>query len=346
MKKFVALVLVVSLVGLGVAGTIEAPFTLLFGWISFLWRVLPKVTVDEPSVGVGCAALVLFAAGVHWAGRSWQRRQIDPAGPSRKWKLRWSLAMVGGVCVLFVAGICLVGIAHQGIWLFASGRPLVKEVPELRYGGGRAVTQNHLKQIALGLIKYQDDFNGKVPPALDFGPSGTMRHSWETRTLPLVGFYSREIDLEQPWNAPVNQKYFKCVIPVFINPELSVDSFVDAEGYGLNHYSANVHVLARGPNLKWPEISKGASQTILIGEVNAEFKPWGQPGNLRDPARGINRSPHGFGGPPGSGGAQFSMADGSVRFVSDKVSPEILRAMSTLHGSERPDDLDGLAPGK
>src|SRR5690349_15388520 len=57
--------------------------------------------------------------------------------------------------------------------------------------------------------------------------------------------------------------------------------------------------------------------TLLIGEVNAQFKPWGHPVNWRDPTAGINSSQHGFGGPPGSGGANFVMADASIRFLSD-----------------------------
>ena len=68
--------------------------------------------------------------------------------------------------------------------------------------------------------------------------------------------------------------------------------------------------------------------------MNAEFRPWGHPANWRDPSDGINKSPDGFGGPRGSGGAQFVMADGSVRFVSDAISPRVLQALGTPNGRE------------
>jgi DNA invertase Pin-like site-specific DNA recombinase len=54
----------------------------------------------------------------------------------------------------------------------------------------------------------------------------------------------------------------------------------------------------------------------------------------RDPARGVNRSPYGFGGPVGAGGALFALADGSVRFVSERTSPAVLRALATPDGGE------------
>lgn len=41
--------------------------------------------------------------------------------------------------------------------------------------------------------------------------------------------------------------------------------------------------------------------------------------------------------PPGSGGALFAMADGSVRFVSERVSPTVLKALATPDGGEAVD---------
>ena len=85
-------------------------------------------------------------------------------------------------------------------------------------------------------------------------------------------------------------------------------------------------------------IKDGASNTILLGEVNADFSPWGRPGNIRDPAAGINRGPGTFGGPPNRRGAYFSMADGSARLIAEDVDPEVLKALST------PADNDAPAP--
>jgi hypothetical protein len=140
--------------------------------------------------------------------------------------------------------------------------------------------------------------------------------------------------MTRAWNDPANARYFKCVLPEFINRDMRALGVEDNDGYGLSHYAANSRIFAANSVVKMSDITDSRSSTILIGEVNAGFKPWGHPVNWRDPALGINRSPHGFGGPSGARGATFLMADGSVRVVGDDVSPEVLRAMSTPRGGE------------
>jgi len=146
--------------------------------------------------------------------------------------------------------------------------------------------------------------------------------------LPFIAYDSKVIDLKRPWNDPVNLKHFQAVVPEFINPDLRTAEFVNSEGLGLSHYAANCHTLGGNQKRSLADFQGKGSFTILVGEINANFQPWGQPVNWRDPARGINKSPYGFGGPINSGGAQFVMADGSVRFISERVSPDVLRALS------------------
>jgi prepilin-type processing-associated H-X9-DG protein len=164
-----------------------------------------------------------------------------------------------------------------------------------------------------------------------------MLHSWETYSLAFIGYATIDIDFKLPWNHPRNEKYFKCVLPVFTNAALSSPALLDEQGFGLSHYAANSRVLGANKDLRFADITDGTANTLLVGEINANFQPWGHPVNWRDPAKGINRSPHGFGGSPYSGGANFSMADGSVRFVSERIHPDVLRALSTPAGGEEMD---------
>jgi prepilin-type processing-associated H-X9-DG protein len=303
--------------------TWEAPFALLLGWIGFLRRVLPLITVDWPSVLVGCVAIALFALGVHWIGRAWQRDTPRGEGASaRPWKVRWSLALVVLVFLLFAAGIAMVGTVHQVGWLLAADSLFGETVPS------RQPSTSNLKWLGIAMHDHASAEAGVLPPGGTFTPQGDMGHSWETYLLPYIGYATRGIDMNRPWNDPVNQKYFKCVIPQFVNAELTLPSLTDAEGYGLSHYSANSRVFAGNKKMKLEEITNGTANTLLIGEVNANLQPWGHPVNWRDPVHGINRSVHGFGGASSAGGANFLMADGSVRFVSDQISPEALRALS------------------
>jgi hypothetical protein len=89
------------------------------------------------------------------------------------------------------------------------------------------------------------------------------------------------------------------------------------------------------PGRKRPfsEITDGTSNAILAGEVNANFEPWGKPGNCRDPRLGLNKSPHGFGS-PFIGGGHFLMADGAVKFISENIDPQVLKAIATPDGGE------------
>jgi hypothetical protein len=335
MKTLAAIlsVVVVGSIVLACFTSSEVVSAVLFGWISFLVRVVPQIKVYWPSVAVGVTAIVLFGAGIHWLGRSWLRRRQTTLGVPVRWKVRWSAAVVLVVFLLFGAGIALVGIVHQMGWLFGSDRPLTGEGLKRHLGGN---SLNNLRMLDLGMANYHAQYD-RFPPGGTFSPDGEMGHSWETHLLPYLGYASNEIDMKSPWNSPRNEKYFKGVIPEFINPGFRTPDLNDARGFGLSHYSVNSRVLTANSSMHLGNMTDGASNTLLIGEVNARFQPWGHPLNWRDPAIGINRSPTGFGGTPGSGGAHFVMGDGSVRFVSDRISPGTLRAMSTPSGGEEID---------
>ena len=308
----------------------EIPRAILLGWIFFLYRTLPRMTADWPSVFVGCLALVLFTAGVHWVGWAWRRN----VAYAPRWKFRWSLATVAVVFLLFAAGISLVGIVHQAGWLLSSPEPYY--VQTVRWGGG-GYSPNNLRQIGSAMQSSHDTSSGKGMPGGTFTAQGDMLHSWETYCLPYMGYVTSDIDFKLPWNHPNNQRYFRCILPQFANHGLRIPEVLDEQGFGLSHYAANIHVLGPNKPLCLDDITDGTVNTLLVGEVNANFKPWGHPVNWRDPAKGINRSPHGFGGAPSSGGAHFCMADGSVRFVSERIDANVLKALSTPRGGERID---------
>ena len=80
-------------------------------------------------------------------------------------------------------------------------------------------------------------------------------------------------------------------------------------------------------------IADGTSNTILAGEAAGNFKPWGNPENRRDPSNGIQAGPDSYGS-PGSPGAVFLFCDGSVRYLSKAVNPDVLKAFATPAGGE------------
>jgi hypothetical protein len=332
MKVAVAIVLAVAgLLILSNWVTLEGVWTLLFGWIGFLGRVLPKVQVNRESAAVGAIALVLFTAGVHWLGRGAARATGAEGDVRRAWRLRWTGALVALVIVAFAAGTAMIGVVHQVSWLARSEQPLLGEAISRTYGPPTYA----MKMMWMGLAGHESA-KQRLPASAMVNEAGQPTHGWEVTILPFSGApaYAPGIDWQKPWNDSANRKLFKGVFPLFVNADFRTAPLVDEEGYGLNHYSGNSRVLKTGEGMALSEIKDGAASTILIGEVSDGFSPWGQPGNVRDPARGVGRGIDDFGGPRRRGGTVFGMADGAVRMIADDVDPEVLRALAMPDGGD------------
>jgi prepilin-type processing-associated H-X9-DG protein len=326
----VAAAVIVSVLALTAAFlTAQGSVQLVFGWLVFLRRTLPRVTMDWPSLVVGCAALLLFAAGLHVVGRGVLRAR------GGVWKARWSIAGTALIALLFTAGVAIVGAIHQIGWLATSREPSLVNCPRT-YGRD---SPQQLRNISFDFLAYEGSFKDpRLPDGGTFASDGAMLHSWETVLTGQAanGLYI-QYDPKKPWNHPDNQDAFKRVHPIYLNPELRGAPYRDADGYGLSHYAANSRVMAGNYAAPLSEMQGHTATTILVGEVNANFKPWSHPVNWRDPAKGINRSSDGFGGAPGSGGANFLMADGSVRFINESTSPAVLRALASPKREDKGD---------
>jgi hypothetical protein len=270
---------------------------------------------------------------------SWLHAQVRNAKPentgvpSAPWLPRWTLSILGIVVLLFVAGIAATGITHQTAWLMSSPQPIVQ-----RDGGSTQIRSvNNLRDIAAAVYGFER-LHQHFPPGATFDGQGRLLHSWQTQILPYLdeeAIYKR-IDLQQPWNHPSNVPAMQKSVKPFLHPSISYR--VNEAGFALSHYAGNVHVLNGDRPLTFNDFTKGTSTTILAGEVNAGFQPWGYPLNCRDPGLGLNSSPRGFGSPDKSG-VQFLMADGSIRSFKTNIDPKVLRALSLPHGErvELPD---------
>ncbi|MBA4106434.1 MAG: hypothetical protein C0485_11805 [Pirellula sp.] len=259
MKWIFAAVVAITLAVVGYYATTEAVAALLFGWLSFFARVIPQVRVYWPSVILGLTAFVMFTVGLHWflthlLSPSTARSNSEPA--SQRWRFRWTAAAVSMVIVAFAAGISLVGVVHQVGWLANSQEPLLGEALEYSRVGE---VRNNLKEISLG-IDNAESARDRYPTSALLSPEGQPLHGWETQILPYIGIMTRDIDMTRPWNDSANQKYFKCVIPCFINPEFRTPELEDAEGYGLNHFSANSRVFTADKSMHGA-IKDGAAKT-------------------------------------------------------------------------------------
>ena len=320
----------------GLVFPIDFFLALTLGWAVYLYRVLPRVSIDGAGILTAVLCLALFVAGSHAFLRWFYGRFQEASAPKNQevppWKARWTVALSASILLLFVAGISAAGIAHQLGWLLTSGESLLNH-DGASMAARRAQSVNNLKQIGLGLYNYHDAYSS-FPPGGTFDAVGRPLHGWQTMLLP---FSERkelfdQIDLGVPWDDLRNAPPFRTEVFFFLNPPIRETK--DKAGYALSHYAGNALLLGGDVLRSMRSVTDGASSTIMAGEIAGEFQPWGYPMNWRDPALGINRSPEGFGSPY-PGGANFLFVDGSVKFIKNSVDPRVFQSLGTPAGYER-----------
>ncbi|WP_197995379.1 DUF1559 family PulG-like putative transporter [Gimesia algae] len=226
----------------------------------------------------------------------------------------------------FILAGCLFAIVFMS-YLFT---PLAEKIKiHKRNLAHRAVSKSNLKQIGLALAFYHEE-NQTFPPGATVAPNGTPQHSWQTSLLPFMdqsGLFE-QINFEKPWNDPENQESFQQQVSTYLAPW--VEEKYSAEGYALSHYVGNELLLKQNQGMPLSQITDGASNTIMAVDRADHFKAWGDPANLARPADII--------GPDKKtllpGGSLVLFSDGSVRFVSNKINPQIIKDLSTPDGGE------------
>lgn len=312
-----------------------------FGWLIFLRRVVPEITVRWSGVATALVALVLFVVGFHrlttWFAtpRAGEASGDPPLPAPPVWPWRWTILATTLVVLMFVSGISVVGMAHQVAWIVTSREAMTENnFIEFRRASVRSEARNRLKTLGLALEQYADEHE-RFPAGGTFTPHGEPMHSWQTALLPYIEQHAlyEQIDQSVPWDDSRNRSAMETLVPEYMNPAVLLENGETAAGPAISHYAGNGWVLGGRRALRRDSVSDGLSNTLFSGEVNSEFKPWGHPLNWRDPMLGINRVPDGFGSPFRSG-AHFLLGDGSVRFISDSVEPTVLKALSTPNGGE------------
>ena len=318
---------VASLLGSLVLATICFPskaatviLNLLFGWMAYLARVLPKIEIRWDGVVFFLLGTAVFGLLFHRIA-SWLRQEMG--GQASPWRWRSTGQAVGLVVVVFVAGISMVGVTHQAYWLASDERDTMVPAISEDY----LDNQFNLKMMGNAVLNHQQPL-GRLASQSE-GNEDDPKHSWMARCLPFASVQT-DMDFQMPWDHPVNREQASKLVPYLLNPDLYPVVLRNGEGFGVSHYAGNQNVFDEQERLIVAANSDGASKMLLLGEVNASFQPWAKPQTNRDPELGINRSPEGFGGTSSSGGAHFLMLDGSVKFFSEDTDPEVLRALGTI----------------
>ena len=334
--------LFVALIGPSIITLLWVPLYLVFGWMLFLGRSAQEMTLNFSSLAwftIGLTLLVFLAH--HTLGWLTTGSGVEAPGQSSpEWPLRRTLVLVWAVLASFIAGVCLVGMTHEVVWMATAKEPHFWLGVNSRMGAPRrSESRNNLKQMGLAFHNYHETYQA-LPASMTFDDTGRARHGWVTALLPYMddeATYAK-IRLDLPWSDEENRPAFEMPINGATNPGILRSPRTPTSGNALIDYAGNSLVLQPGRPRPFSEITDGLSNTLLVGEVVAHPQPWGQPGNCRDPRLGINQSPHGFGS-PFKGGCNYLMADGAVRFMDEKIDPQVLEAIATPHGGEPAHDF-------
>lgn len=292
---------------------IDVLFNLTFGWMFYLYRVLPEIHVDGDGVLTAVVCLGALAFGL--------QRFLD-------WPTRRIGTVLGLIVLMFVAGIAVVGIGHQTAWLMTSPEPIV--LSGLREATRNMQIANDLKQMALAMHNFEE---GKtLPPAARCDSQGHPLLSWRVLILPYLeqnALYN-EFHLDEPWDSPHNLRLLPRMPKVY--DPLLLDKKVKPYHTSFQAFVGKGAAFEGRDGLRLPnDFSDGTSNTILVVEA-AHLVSWTKPDDLPFDRKGSLPLLERFFSPS----FQVAMADGSVRKIKrERLNERTFRAAITRNGGEK-----------
>ncbi len=102
---------------------LTVPILLAFGWLPYLVRTLPEVSIAGPDLVFAVACLATLGVGGHhflqWLYRCWRSGE-QRSDETTRWQPRWTGSLLALLVLLFSANIATVGIVHQLGWIAAA----------------------------------------------------------------------------------------------------------------------------------------------------------------------------------------------------------------------------------
>lgn len=184
-----------------------------------------------------------------------------------------------------------------------------------REAARRTQCKNNLKQISLALLNYADDY-GAFPPAFTVDSDGKQLHSWRTLILPYLEQRSLydSIDLSKPWNHVDNKSARETEIWCFSCPSADLSPH-HTTYFGVVGEEFTLHP-DRPRAIK--EFTGGTTNALMVVEVSPENSVhWMMPEQAGADLFIAMNEDTSF---AHEGGVQGALADGSVRFISARVS--------------------------
>ncbi len=196
--------------------------------------------------------------------------------------------------------------------------------------GDQARASNDLKQIALAIQSYADKQN-HLPPAAIADANGRLLLSWRVAILPYLGKEAlyKQFHLNEPWDSAHNKRLLNQMPTVYGWP---FDKRVPRGKTCILAPVGEKLAFDGTRERSFADFSDGLSNTILVVEAAPDRAvEWTRPSDFElddnDPAAGL------FG--HREGGVLAAFADGSVKFIPETTSKDVLHALFTINGGEK-----------
>jgi hypothetical protein len=260
-----------------------------------------------------------------------------------RWSIRKMMLVIAGAAALLGGYVWWERTSARGIYCYRT-------------------CPSNIRNVVLGLLSYAGrtgQFPAATWPNTSLPPEGRM--SFYAAALPDLDSEELLLQLhtDRAWDDASNELVADMPIGVLRCPERNrlpgeipmPTSYIGIAGLGTDapflpkgHPRAGIFGHDRVTPLG--SITDGTAYTMVVAESERVRGSWlsGGPATVRGldtadlPYIGPGRQ---FGGLHPAVGAWVAFADGSVRFISEKVDPKVFEALSTIAGGERlPDDLD------
>src|ERR1043166_1050004 len=201
-------------------------------------------------------------------------------------------------------------------------------VDKIREAAARQQSQNNLKQIGLAFHNFHDSTKAMPAHAIYSKDGKTPLLSWRVSILPYIeeGELYKQFKLDEAWDSEHNKKLIAKMPKIYVLP---LGKAKDGETY--YQVVTGKDTVFDGPKgMKFQAITDGTSNTMLALEAKDPVV-WTKPADLTFPKDKDKKVPTGA---VFSNGFNLLFCDGSVRFMSNTVSAETMRAIITPSGGE------------
>lgn len=195
----------------------------------------------------------------------------------------------------------------------------------------RSSSLNNLKQIGLGLHNYHDTYLG-FPPEASTNADGQKLLSWRVYILPYVeerAMYD-QFHLDEPWDSEHNKQFIDHMPGVYRSPNSRAPkgytTYLAPVGKGMAFEEPGPQA-SQGAGIKglrFSDFTDGTSNTALIVEANDDAAViWTKPSDLEVDLNNIMKGLAG----QADGGFNVLFCDGSVRFISYALGPDVVKLL-------------------